>query len=453
MNENLSRRNFIRTTSTGVAGVIAIPTILSSCAKGANDRVLIGHIGVGSRGQDELLNYFLPFESSYQVASCDPFQDRRENVAGHINDYYKKAGIKAPKCKSYLKFEDILERTDIDAVHITTPDHWHVPLAIKAARAGKHIMLAKPLGLSYPDYKLLEKELASNNVKFHYGTQQRTLEHIKLGIEMIKDGAIGEIDRIEVWAPGYNPVESPVCNEVPVPNTFDFDRWSGPAPLNTYCPDRVTNNSSWFQWDYSIGFLGGWGAHPLDVMIWGLKDKLNGKYTCEGTGGYWQPGGIYNNIRAWDVNIEYEPGVKLHFMDTDGANSSGMLNYLPFKDGNGTTFYGSKGWISLGRNSAQSDIAEINAKLNDSKFPHNSNGTLAGENNTMGQLFVDVFKGNVAETCPLSEAILSDSVSHISNIAIRTGRKITWDPAAGEVVGDTEANSWFIRQHREPYTV
>ena len=107
----------------------------------------------------------------------------------------------------------------------------------------------------------------------------------------------------------------------------------------------------------------------------------------------------------------------------------------------------------MGRNSAQSDIAEINAKLNDSKFPHNSNGTLAGENNTMGQLFVDVFKGNVAETCPLSEAILSDSVSHISNIAIRTGRKITWDPAAGEVVGDTEANSWFIRQHREPYTV
>jgi len=116
MNENLSRRNFIRTTSTGVAGVIAIPTILSSCAKGANDRVLIGHIGVGSRGQDELLNYFLPFESSYQVASCDPFQDRRENVAGHINDYYKKAGIKAPKCKAVLKFEDILERTDMNLI-------------------------------------------------------------------------------------------------------------------------------------------------------------------------------------------------------------------------------------------------------------------------------------------------------------------------------------------------
>jgi predicted dehydrogenase len=445
MNNQHSRRHFLKTSTTGVAGLIAIPTILSSCAKGTNDRILIGHIGVGSRGQDELVNYFLPLESAFQAASCDPFTDRRENVASHINAFYRDKGIKAPECKAYLRFEDILERKDIDAVHITTPDHWHVPLAIKAARAGKHIMLAKPLGLSYSDYKILEKELIANNVKFHYGTQQRTLEHMKLGIEMIKEGLIGEIDRIEVWAPGYNPVESPVCIEVPVPETFDYDRWTGPAPLNPYCPDRVTNNGSWFQWDYSIGFLGGWGAHPLDVMIWGMKEKLNGKYTCEGTGGFWQPGGIYNNIRAWDINIEYESGIKLHFMDTDGANSSGMLNHLTLKDGNGTTFYGSKGWISLGRNSAQSNIPEINSKLNEKE--------VRGENNTMGQLFVDVVKGNIPETCPLDEAILSDTVSHMSNIAIRTGRKINWDPVTGEVVGDAEANSWFYRQHRESCAV
>jgi hypothetical protein len=153
------------------------------------------------------------------------------------------------------------------------------------------------------------------------------------------------------------------------------------------------------------------------------------------------------------VNIEYESGVKLHFMDTDGANSLGMLNYLEFKDSNGTTFYGSKGWISLGRNSAASDIPEINARLNDKKFPRNSNGILAGENNTMGEVFIEIVKGNIPEICPLDEAILSDTVSHISNIAIRTGRKVTWDPLAGEVAGDAEANNWFIRTHREPYTI
>ncbi len=448
---DLSRRRFIKKSSIGVVGTIAIPTILSSCAKGANDRLLIAHIGVGSRGQSELLNYFLPLETNYSVATCDTHLQRRNATAKHINENYKERGIIAPKCKPYLDFEEILERSDIDAVHITTPDHWHVPAAIKAARAGKHIMLAKPLGLSYPNYKILEKELQVNKVKFHYGTQQRSMRHMQLGINMIKEGLIGEIERVEVWAPGYNPVESPVCNEVPVPAEFDFDKWTGPAPLNSYCPERVTNNSSWFQYDYSIGFLGGWGAHPLDIMIWGLKEQMNGKYTCEGTGGFWKPGGMYNNIRAWDVNCEYDSGVKLHFTDSDFAMQNNMLSYRTVKEGNGTTFYGTKGWVSLSRSSAQSNIPELDKKLNN--FPKNGDGRIRSEENTMGQMFVDVVNGKIPETNPLNEAILSDCVSHMGDIAIRSGRKITWDPAKGEVLGDAEANKLFVREMREPYSV
>jgi predicted dehydrogenase len=454
MNKNkkdLSRRNFLKNTTVSLSGTILLPTIISSCTKGVNDRILIGHIGLGSRGQSELKNYFVPLSSSYSVATCDTFGQRRRASADYITNTYKKNGVKAPGCKDYLDMEEILERDDIDAVHITTPDHWHLLAAIKAARAGKHMMIAKPLGLSYPNYKILEKELKANNVKFHYGTQQRTMRHMQLGIDMIKDGLIGDIEKIEVWAPGYNPVESPVCNEVPVPDGFDYQRWTGPAPLNPYCPERVTNNASWFQWDYSIGFLAGWGAHPLDVMIWALKDKLSGKYTCEGTGKFWEPPGIYNNIRAWDVNCEYDSGIKLHFVDRDLAVESGIINYRRIKEGNGTTFYGTKGWISLSRSSAQSDIPAIDAKLND--FPKNENGGIKSEGNTMGQYFVDVATGKIPETCPLDEAILSDCVSHMSNIAIRTGRKITWDPAKGEVVDDPEANKWFIRNMREPFTV
>jgi len=274
---------------------------------------------------------------------------------------------------------------------------------------------------------------------------------MQLGIEIIKEGLIGEIESVDVWAPGYNPVESPVCNQVPVPNDFDFDKWTGPAPLNPYCPERVTNNSSWFQWDYSIGFLAGWGAHPLDIMIWGLKDSLSEKYTCQGTGEFWKPGGMYNNIRAWNVNMEHESGVKVNFIDTDFALQTNKLEYLKLKSGNGTTFYGTKGWISLSRTSAESNIPELNKRLN--SFPANDEGWIQSEENTMGQLFVDVVKGNVQEACPLDEAILSDSASHMSNIAIRTGRKITWDTSKGEVVGDAEANKYFIREMRKPYTV
>ena len=449
---NLNRRDFLKRTAIGVSGAIFAPTILPSCVSGtgANSRVLIGHIGVGSRGGGELKDYFLPLEASRSVAICDVWQDRREKGAKYDNWDYKKNEIKAPECKPYLDFEEILQRDDIDAVHITTPDHWHVTAAIKAARAGKHVMVAKPLGLSYPNYIKLGKALAENDVRFHYAAQQRSMRHMQLGINMIKEGKIGEIERVDVWAPGKNPVESPVCNEVPVPEGFDYDRWTGPAPLNPFCPDRVTNNSSWFQNDYSIGFLAGWGAHPLDIMVWALKDKVDGVYSCEGTGKFWPEGGIYNNILSWDLKYKYQNGIELHFVSTDVA-SQGVLNHSEIKEGNGTTFYGSKGWISLSRSTVQSDIPGINQKLND--FPKNEKGWILSEENTMGQMFVDVITGKSKETCPLDEAIISDTISHMGDIAIRSSRKITWDPQQGEVVGDAEANSLYVRKMREPYTV
>ena len=443
MTQKFSRRQFVKKSVIGTTGAILAPTILSSCAKGANDRIMVGHIGLGSRGQAELKGYYMHLESSYSVAACDTFDQRRNASAAFINNTYKEKGWSAPTCASYRHFEEVLERDDIDAVSIVTPDHWHVPLAIKAARAGKHIMLAKPLGLSYPNFKILEKEIKANGIRFHYATQQRSMEHMQTGIQMVKDGLIGEIERVDVWAPGYNPVQSPICNEVPVPDNFDFDKWTGPAPLHTYCPDRVTNNSSWFQYDYSIGFLGGWGAHPLDIMIWGLKDQLSGTYSCEGTGEFWKPGGMYDNIRAWNLNLKYDSGIAVHFVDNDFAQQSGMLNYRKVKAGNGTTFFGSKGWISLSRGSVESDIPEIHEKLNN----------LSKSDKNFAQLFIDIVKGNIAETNPLEDAILSDCVSHMGDIAIRTGRKVTWDPVAGQVKDDPEANQWFIREMREPYTV
>ena len=452
INNAISRRSFVKKSVISAAGITLLPAIFPSC-KGKSshgDRVTIAHIGVGDRGTAELIYYLLPVRSALNIAVCDVHKDRRENAAGLINKFYKDNNDPAPQCLPYLDFEEILARKDIEAVHITTPDHWHVPAAIKAARAGKHIMLAKPLGLSYPEYEILAKELVANNVRFHYGTQQRTSDHMKLGYDLIMEGTIGEIERVEVWAPGKNPVESPVCNEVPVPPDFDFDKWTGPAPLRPYCPDRVTNNSSWFNYDYSIGFLAGWGAHPLDILVWILKDKVSDAYTCDGIGKFWAPGGLYNNILSWDVKCNYTNGLELHFVSDDVARE-GMLNYRTIKEGNGTTFYGSKGWISLSRSSAQSDIPEINQKLNN--FPKNNEGWINSENNKMGQVFVDIIKGNSKELCPLDEAIISDTISHMGDIAIRTGRKITWDPVRGEVAGDPEANKLFVREMRSPYVV
>jgi predicted dehydrogenase len=449
---NISRRDFVGSSVKVAIGAALLPTILPSCSgqKRANDRIAIAHIGVGSQGSAELRSYFLPLRGALNLAVCDVFKDRREKTANIINKFYKDNNDHVPECIPYLDFEEILQRKDIDAVHITTPDHWHVPAAIKAVRAGKHVMVAKPLGLSYPEYLILAKELTLHNVHFHYGTQQRVEEHMQLGYNMIREGLIGDIGHVDVWAPGKNPVESPICNEVPVPADFDFDRWTGPAPMRPYCPDRVTNNSSWFNYDYSIGFLAGWGAHPLDILVWILKDKVSGVYTCEGKGQFWAPGGLYNNIFSWDVTCKYLNGPELHFVSLDVAQN-GVLNHREIKEGNGTTFYGTKGWISLSRSSAQSNIPEINRKLNN--FPKNEKGWIITNSSRMGKVFLDIIAGKSKELCPLDEAIISDTISHMGDIAIRTNRKVTWNPVKGEVVGDPEANKLFIREMRSPYTV
>lgn len=444
-NKNLSRRKFLQRSSVGVAGVVIVPTILKSCATGTapSDRIHIAHIGVGSQGQAELKNHFINLNSAYSVAVSDPFKKRRDISASYVNAEYKKRDFKAPKCNAYLHFEEILNRNDIDAVHITTPDHWHVPLAIYAARAGKHIRLAKPLGLSYDNFETLRTEVEANNVTFTYGTQQRAQGQMIAGIEMIREGLIGEIEQVDVWCAGKNKVNSPECYKTTVPKDFDFDLWTGPAPLNSYCPDRVTNNSSWFQYDYSIGFLGGWGAHPLDIMVWGLKDKLTGKYTCEGIGEFWNEGGMYNNIMSWDLKFEYQSGLKVNFVSADRLAEKDFLHYRKNKHGNGTTFYGSKGWISLSRGAAESNIPELDAKLKASQ---------SGDND-FGQMFVDVVKGNRKETNPLDEAILSDTISHMGDMCIRTGQKITWDPKLGKVTDNELANTFFKREMRAPYLV
>ena len=181
-----------------------------------------------------------------------------------------------------------------------------------------------------------------------------------------------------------------------------------------------------------------------------MKDKVAGNYSCEGTGQFWAAGGLYNNILSWDLNLNYQSGLKVHFISQDIASNS-ILKDKTVKESNGTTFFGSKGWISLSRSSVESNIPELNQKLN--SVPKQANGRVKGENNTMGSRFISIVRGKEPELCPLDEAIISDTISHMGDIAIRTGRKVTWDPIKGEVVGDLEANKLYIREMRAPYNV
>ncbi len=441
--KNTDRRNFLKNIVYASAGTIVLPTILSSCSKGANDHIHIAHIGNGSRGESSAKSYFLPVPDSRSLATCDAWTDRREDLAKYISSFYKEQYGEQIVCTPYLDFEEILARPDIDAVHIATADHWHLPMAIKAARAGKHIFLEKPLGLNFSHMIELEKIINEKNLVFQYGTQQRSLVHIRKGIEMIKSGKIGNIEKIDIWAPPgeINHVSGSSVSEDP-PAGFDYDRWLGPAPVKPYSQARVATSGIYHIYDYTLGFIAGWGAHPLDVAVWGAKNQMTGTGTFTGSGIYFPEDIIFDTIQHWDINISYDNGLKVRFVSTNYADEMRQKT----DGGDGTTFYGTNGWISLGRGRAGSNIPELHEELNQEVY---------GENNQHGYNFIKTIKGEMDPFNPVDEAILSDCISHMGDILVRSGKdKIVWDAVNRKIVNypglETE---YFHRKIREPYSV
>ncbi len=448
-----SRRTFIKNLTTATAGVAVVPTILPSCVnwKGANDRLIFGHIGVGSRGTAEMGNYVLPFDEFRVAATCDVFKGRRESAARQVIKKYEADGIQNPSCLAYNDYRELLEQKDIDVVAITTPDHWHLPIAIDAVRAGKHVHVNKPLGLSYSYMMKLQEELDRNKLEFNYGTQQRSYGFMKKAVEYIKNGDLGEIEEVIVWAPGGGTDRHiGYFKEMPTPDELNYDMWLGPAPKAAYTADRVHRDGSFFINDYSIGFLGGWGAHPLDVMVWALKERLDGNCSVKAEGLInWPEGSMYNNVNIWDSTLVYKSGLKVRFLSQDLAKNVVMEYQSDYRQ-NGTLFIGSKGWMTLSRTYAESNIPEINNAIND--FPKKSFG-LDGDRGRHMVEFAKLIRGEVKEYMTAKDAILNDTIAHLTNVAIRQSQEVSWDAGAGKLVGNTDGDRLMNREHRSPYAV
>lgn len=448
-----TRRKFIQTAGLISMGSIALPTILTSCVKwkGANDRLQIAHIGVGSRGTDELSYYFLPRNDFRVIGVADAFRSRMENAANLIKKKYEQDGTRNPQVALCKDYRELLDRKDLDVVAVTTTDHWHLPVAIDAARAGKHVHVNKPLGLSLEYMLILERELQKNGLKFNYGTQQRSYAFMKKAMEYIHQGALGDIQEVLVWAPGggldrhigyFKPME--------IPSDLDYQRWLGPAPDAPYTADRVHRDGSFFINDYSIGFLGGWGAHPLDVLVWGLKEQLTGNYSVQASGrADWPEGSMYNNINVWDAQIEYANGLKLRFMSQDLAKPVVMEWTKEYRQ-NGTLFKGTKGWMSLSRTYAECSIPEIHQKIND--FPKKEYG-LDGERGLHGVEFAQLIRGESERYMDIRDAITSDLISHHTNIAIRLNQSLNWDAAGMRIENSEPGNLLLNRNHRDYHSL
>ena len=425
----LTRRRFLRVAAASAA---AAPYVITSGALGAaagvppaGERVTLAHIGVGGQGGG-LLGHFLGLGLGQSVAVCDCFRSRREGAAARVEQAYaQRSGQGTFKgCTPYADFRAVMDRPDIDAVVIATPDHWHVPLGLAAARAGKDMYIEKPLGLAIEWDKALRAAVRRYGRVFQYGTQQRGQAHIRQGCELVRNGRIGRITAVDVWAPDGATGGSTV--PIPVPEGFDYDRWLGPAQESPYTADRCTSSGSWHVYDNSIGFLGGWGAHPLDVLHWGYPDAIPVEY--EGTG-FIPSSGLFSTVVHWDIRGRYANGVPFTLKP----------------GGDKTLFTGTDGWISISRGGWD---AEPKSLLKATLGP---NDVRLHASNDHKRDFLECVKSRQDPASHIETACQSDFISHLSDIAVRTGRRIVWDPVKETIVGDADAARMMNRPMRSPW--
>ena len=414
-----ARRNFLKAATLAVASPLVVPsTVFGTTAP--SERVTVGHIGVGNMGRG-LFAATQQVALAQSVAVADCFRSRRDGIAAIFGG------------DSYLDFTEIIARDDIDCVVVGTPDHWHVPQAIAAARAGKGAYVEKPIGLTIEQNIVCERVFKENNAVFQYGTQQRSIRHCWLGCQLVRQGAIGEIHTIEVDAPNGGAGGSTA--EISIPDDLGqdgYDMWLGPAPMVPYTVDRCKPNGTYWIYDQSIGFLSGWGSHPLDIMVWGSDADLSGPIVVEGTGTI-PTEGLYDTVFNWDMNIKL-----------------GDVDLIFRTGGDRTRFIGEQGWIEVRRGGiSASDEALL-------QITPEQEWTMQGRWDHLEHMenFILGVKNGTTPVSTLRDAVRSDNISHLCDIAVRTNSVVRWDPIAMQLIEPTAAQSAMIgRPMRAPWTL
>ena len=413
----MKRRNFLKAAALAVASPLVVPSSVFGQAA-PSERVTVGHIGVGNQG-GHLFRATQGVRLAQSIAIADCFKSRREGFAAACNG------------KAYLDYREVISRDDVDCVIVATPDHWHVPIAIAAARAKKSAYVEKPIGLTVAQNIACEKVFKENGVLFQYGTQQRSQQNCWLGCQLVRQGAIGKIQTIEVDAPNGGAGGS--TTEAPIPDDLGkdgYEMWIGPAPMKPYTVDRCKPDGTYFIYDQSIGYLAGWGAHPLDIMVWGSDADMSGPIVVEGTGVV-PTQGLYDVVYNWDMKIKL-----------------GDVNLIFKPGGDRTRFIGERGWIEVRRNgNSASDPALLQIT------PEQNDKTLIRSPNHYAN-FIEGVKNKVAPVSTLRDAVRSDNISQLCDIAVRTKTTVKWDPVKMTLINATAAQTAMLaRPLRAPWTL
>ena len=426
----LSRRRFLQTATTAA---LSAPLIVPARVLGAeggsapSNQIAVGFIGVGDHGTGWNLRRYLELQDLCRVrVVCDVDAIRMKRAKEIVDGQYLNQD-----CAMTRDFREVLARKDLDAVMISTPDHWHTLISVLALRAGKDVQCEKPT-LTLDEGKVLIREVRQHRRIFQTSTEDRSIPVYHRLAELVRNGRIGKLEKIEVILPRQPGVPGDPTPQ-PVPADLDWDLWLGPAPEAPYTKDRVHFNFRWIE-DYSGGIICDWGTHLFDTAQWALDTERGGPVEIEGTGTFWQ-GGLYNTVKDYDVTFRYANGV--------------VMTCLP---GNPSIkFIGSEGWVGntgwRGPLEASSDRIK-NAKISDGETRLHTNPQ--GEHHD----FLQCVKSRRDPYFPVDIGHRVASVCHLANIAIKVGRKLKWDPVEEVFLGDDDANALRqIRPMRKPWTL
>jgi len=434
----ITRRKFLKCA----AGTVSFPYIVPSSALGRDDnvaasnRITVGCIGVGPQGTAVMSN-FLAQKDAQVVAVCDVKSHVLQAAQELVNKHYQGTG-----CAAYNDFRKLLGRDDIDVVLAATPDHWHVLVALAAVRAGKDVYLEKPMGLSLAQDQALRAAVHRHGRVFQFGTQQRSSRDFRFACELVLNGRIGKLHTINVWSPGSSQGGSP--EPVPVPEWLDYDMWLGPAPYTPYTKDRCSNALWWFISDYALGFIAGWGVHPLDIALWGGGEKVTCQAEIEGTG-VWPTEGVCDTAMNWNIVCKYDSGVTMNF--TGDPFPEEWKKRYGRTTSHGTAFEGTEGWVHVDR----SGINAHPKSLLTTEFGPNEIHLYKSSNHVRNLL--DCVKSRADTICPIDVAVQADIICQISDIAIRLEQKLKWDPKTESFVNNEPANRRLSRLMRSPWTL
>lgn len=436
----INRRRFLGLSALGLTGLTILPSwrMPDGTTIAPSDRVVMGFIGLGQQGCSDF-NSFTGCPGVQVVAGCDVDAIKRERFKMRVEGWQKSKNV-AQRCDMYEFYEDLLDRKDIDAVSIATPDHWHALAAINACKAGKDVYVQKPLAYTICEGLAVVKAVRGNNRVLQMGSQQRSSKEFQTAIALVRGGAIGHIETIfaKVGEPP-KPLDLP---EMPIPASLNWNQWMGPLndPKVHYHPDLCPpislvpeeNEKLWGAWRWyretGNGYTADWGAHMFDISQAAIG--MDGSGPCE-----YIPKG-YNGAKY--LTMKYQNGIIMTEQD------------FRKEGGQGICFNGTKGWLKVARGyiecSDKSLLEKEQKKIDAGQYevssPHMQN-------------FIDAVRSRKNPIAPVEVGCSTSTLCCLANIATELQRPVKWDPATLSFGDDTEAanHRLYNYKYRRPYSL